>query len=124
MLVIQSSYKSDLETGRSIFILYMQNNDGMTYNCSLDYNIIKNAQSSGDVLNALIPLLRNLCDITFNKPVKLLTDVEEARKDELIRNSVNGLNENEKKELTDLISKSQGYKEQVKEEVSQPETIY
>jgi hypothetical protein len=110
MLVIQSGYKTDLETNRSIFILYLQLDGGVTYNCSLDYNIIKNAQKPEDVINAIVPLLQNLCGIAFAKPPQYLSQEEENRKNELIRLSVSGLNEEQKQELMDLISKSNGFK--------------
>lgn len=123
MLTIQTGFKTDLESNRSIFVLYVSNGE-QTFNCALDYDLIKNAHNAQQLYNNISPALLHLIKSCYpdkqqGEP-KHISDDEENRINDLIKKSAEeGLNHEEKDELCNLLSKKSGLKKP--QEVKEPE---
>lgn len=81
MLMLQSGFKSDLENNRMVFVLFMSNEEKI-FNCSVEYNVIKDAKDGEQLANALMPMVRNLANALMADEAATTEDAPATEPDE------------------------------------------
>lgn len=78
MLTIQTGFKTDLESNRSIFVIYVSNGE-QTFNCAIDYDIIKKSKSAQQIFNSIAPALQQLLKACYPDKIEDKKEKQETK---------------------------------------------